>query len=52
MTNVIKDNNKTEIWNIKKRPLLNQVSTLNIKIERLYVNKAGLKALETKETKW
>ena len=40
-----------EIWNIEKRSQFSPVKTLNIKIEKLYVNKAGLKALETKEPK-
>jgi len=41
----IPDKRFTEVWSIKKRSNINAVKTLNIKIEKLYVNKAGLKAL-------
>ena len=41
----VPDKRFTEIWNIKKRSNLSHAKTLNIKIEKLYVNKSGLKAL-------
>lgn len=38
----IPDKRFTEIWNIQKRSKFKHVKTLNIKIEKLYVNKFGL----------
>ena len=42
----IPDKRFTEIWNIKKRSKMSAKKILNIKIEKLYVNQAGLKALK------
>jgi 16S rRNA G966 N2-methylase RsmD len=41
----IPDKRFTEVWSIKKRSNISALKTLNIKIEKLYVNKAGLKVL-------